>query len=126
MWKFDMSSGSTQPADPIYYLHGEHGAELVLRRFFEHNPDVLKYRSPHGIKIAIGKHQSSWKEVGQDVVDELVEKGIDTAIDFEQLVVVFVHEDDVLQYCFEASISEPINTTNLPIADESEAEARPV
>jgi hypothetical protein len=126
MWKFDMGSGSMQPADPVYYLHEEHAPELVLRRFFQHNPHVLENREPHGMKMAIGKHQPSWKDLGQDLVDELVEDGVGTTAAFEDLVIIRVWEDDTLQYCFDASIAELIGPAKLPIIDEIGGEARPV
>ena len=119
MWKFDINSGSTQPADAIYYIRGEHAPELVLRRFFQENPHVLEYRDPHGIKIDIKNHQSSWAEVGREIVDELVESGLVPEAQFENLVIIRVYKDEVLQYCFESSVATIVDTDDMPISEEN-------
>lgn len=125
MWKFHITSGAVKPSDDILYLHGEHSPELVIRRFFEHNPHVLEYRDPHGIKIAIKNHQSSWKEIGREIVDELVESGLPEST-FENLLVVRVHNKDSLRFCFDRSVSTPVNTSELPIGEEYQQGTRPI
>lgn len=125
IWKFEITSGSTRSADPIYYLDGEHAPELVLRRFFSHNPHVLQYRSPHGIKIGIKNHQPSWAEIGQDLVDELVDQGFaDTS--FENLVIIDITSGEELQYVFGASISNQVDTDTLEFDPEYQLGTRPV
>lgn len=118
VWKFDINSGSTKPADAIYYLDGEHAPELVIRRFFQQNPHVLEYRDAHGIKIDIKNHRPSWKEIGQDIVDELVGQGVAPTATFENLVVVRVHEEETLRYCFDNSVSTLVDMDELPIAEK--------
>ncbi|QLG60641.1 homing endonuclease associated repeat-containing protein [Halorarum salinum] len=76
VWKFHVDSGSTNPSEPIYYLNGEHSPGLVIHRFFQQNPHVLEHRDPHGIKIAIRKHKPSWKGIGKEIVDRLLEQGV--------------------------------------------------
>jgi len=115
MWKFTMDSGAVKPADTIYYLNGEHAPELVIRRFFRHNPHVLEYRDPHGIKMAINKHQSSWKEIGTEIVDELVAEGALPEARFENLIVVRVDTDETFRYCFERSVASPVNCDEVTI-----------
>lgn len=125
MWKFDMSSGATQPADPIYYLDGEHAPELVLRRFFTHNPHVLEYRDPHGIKLDIKNHKPSWKETGQNLIDELVEDGFaDTEL--RNAILVDVTDDETLQHCFQASIRDAVDTAALPLDSRLQSGTRPI
>lgn len=119
MWDFTINSGSTTPATAIHYLRDEHAPELVIRRFFRYNPHVLKYREPHGIKIEIKDHQSSWKEIGREIVDELVEKGAASTPALENLVIIRTYKDDALQYCFETSVSTPVVTADLPLGDDS-------
>lgn len=125
IWKFEITSGSTRPADPIYYLNGEHAPELVLRRFFSHNPHVLQYRSSHGIKMGIKNHQPSWADVGQDLIDELVDQGFaDTS--FENLVIVDVSSDETPQYVFRASVSNQVDTDTIGFAPEYHSGMRPI
>ncbi|WP_353635481.1 HNH endonuclease (plasmid) [Halobacterium sp. NMX12-1] len=125
IWKFEVTSGSTRSADPIYYLNDEHAPELVLRRFFSHNPHVLQYRDPHGIKMGIKNHQPSWADVGQDLVDELVDQGFaDTS--FENLVIVDVLSDETLQYVFRTSVSNQVDTATLGFVPEYHFGTRPI
>jgi len=126
MWKFTVSSGSTQPANAIYYLHGDHAPELVLRRFFQHNPHVLEYRDAHGIKMDIKNHQPSWKEIGREIVDELLSEGVAPPATFENLVVIRAHEEETLGYCFERSISTIIDTEGLPLSEEVQTGPCPI
>lgn len=121
VWKFNLTSGSTQPATPICYLHEEHSPELILRRFFEENPHVLEYQSPHAIKMEIGEHQASWKDIGQRIIDDIVEKGVVSAPQFENLAVIRVTEDDTLRHSFETSVLTPADLDEL-VLDEQEGE----
>lgn len=118
VWKFNLTSGSTQPATPIFYLNEEHSPELILRRFFEENPHVLEYQSPHAIKIEIGEHQASWKDIGQRIVDDIVETGIVSTSQFENLAVIRVTEDDTLRYSFETSVLTPVDLDELDLNEE--------
>jgi hypothetical protein len=122
VWKFDLDSGSTQPATPIRYLNGEHSPELVIRRFFEKNPHVLEYQDPHAIKQDIGNHQSSWKAIGQDIVDELVKEGVVTPPAFENLIIIRTTMNESLRYCFEASIAAPVDLEDLPLEDTEQTD----
>ena len=126
VWKFKIDSGSTKPADPIHYLDGDHSPELVIRRFFEKNPHVLTYREPHGIKIAIKNHRPSWKEFGREIVDELYEQRTEPTPEFENLVVVRVHDEEALQYAFESSVDTLVDTEELPITETESTDRRPV
>lgn len=126
MWKFTVGSGSTKPSDPVYYLDGEHAPELVIRRFFEHNPHVLEYRSPHGIRLDIGNHKRSWVDVGREVVNELIEKGIGSISALSNLVVVRPHLREDFVYCFENSVSSIVEPTTFPEDEYELEEARPV
>lgn len=65
-------------------------------------------------------------EIGREIVDELLdsEKG-PTAV-FENLVVIRIHEDEELQYCFDRSVSTAVNTDDLSIAADDGADQRPV
>ncbi|GAB7020297.1 homing endonuclease associated repeat-containing protein [Halostagnicola bangensis] len=126
VWKFTINSGSTQPADSIYYMHDEHAPELVIRRFFQHNPHVLEYRDAHGIKMEIKNHQPSWKETGREIVDELLEEGLIPQSTFENLVVIRVHEEDKLKYCFDSSVSTLVDIDQLPVAELNHAGSHPV
>jgi predicted restriction endonuclease len=87
---------------------------------------VLEYRDPHGIKIEIGDHKSSWKEVGQEVVDELVERGGPRHADFNNLVVIRTDQDSKLQYCFERSIRNQVDTDLLSIDIKGSDENQPI
>jgi len=115
MWKFTIGSGATKQPDSIYYLNGEHAPELVIRRFFRQNPHVLEYRDPHGIKMAIHKHRPSWKDIGTEIVDELVAEGAIPEASFENLVVVRVDADETLRYCFERSVASLVNVDEMKI-----------
>ncbi|APX96386.1 homing endonuclease associated repeat-containing protein [Natronorubrum daqingense] len=126
VWKFDMNSGSTQPADAMYYIHEEHPPELVLRRFFQHNLHVLEYRDAHGIKMAIKDHQPSWKEIGRRIVDELLEEGATPSAEFQNLVVIRTHDDSVLNYCFDSSVSTVVDVDELPVTAGGQTGTRPV
>jgi len=119
VWDFKVGSGMTKPAHAIHYLRDDHAPELVIRRFFEKNPHVLEHRDPHGIKLDISNHQSSWKTIGQDITDELMERGGVEGPPLDNLVLVDIHDDDELQYCFSTSISQQVNTTTL--ADEEKS-----
>lgn len=126
IWKFGITSGTTTPADPIYYLNNDHAPELVLRRFFQHNPDVLEYRSPHGIKMEIADHKPSWKDIGQDIVDELVESGLFPDDEFEHLVIIHCAGNQTFQTCAHQSITSPVDTHQLPIENVDVEGARPL
>lgn len=119
VWKFDLDSGSLQPATAICYLQGDHSSELVIRRFFEENPHVLEYQEPHAIKMDIGNHNNSWKDIGQDIVDELIEEGAVSPPQFENLVVIRVPDDGTLRYCFETSVSSSVDLADLPFSDSN-------
>jgi Arc/MetJ-type ribon-helix-helix transcriptional regulator len=126
VWKFEVDSGAAQPATAICYLHEDHAPELVIRRFFEENPHVVEYQDPHAIKMDIGKHHTSWKDIGQDIVDELVEEGTVSPPQFENLVVVHVPNDETLDYCFETSVSSPVDLAELPFSDSDYTGQHPV
>lgn len=126
VWKFNIDSGAIKPADSIYYIDGEHAPELVIRRFFQQNPHVLKSRDSHGIKMEIKNHQPSWKEIGREVVDELVEDGLVPAAEFENLVVIRVYDEEVLRYCFDSSVSSLVNIGELSITEGANTDHRPV
>lgn len=113
VWDFKVASGMTKPAHAIHYLRDEHAPELVIRRFFEENPHVLEHRDPHGIKLDISNHQSSWKAIGQDITDELFERGVVEGPSLENLVLVDIHADENLRYCFGTSISQQVDTAQL-------------
>ncbi|ELZ88826.1 restriction endonuclease-like protein [Haloferax elongans ATCC BAA-1513] len=119
VWDFKISSGMTKPAHAIHYLRDEHAPELVIRRFFSENPHILKQRDPHGIKLEIGEHQPSWKSIGQDITDELVEHGGVEGPSLENLVLVDIYDDEDLQYCFSKSVSQQVNTSTLVDEEES-------
>lgn len=126
VWKFNLDSGSTQPATAICYLHGDHAPELVIRRFFEENPHVLEYQKPHAIKMDIGNHHNSWKEIGQDIVDELVEEGTVSPPQLENVVIIRVTDADSLRYCFETSVSSAVDLADLPFSDRDHTGQHPV
>lgn len=126
IWKFTMSSGAIQPANAIYYLDGEHAPELVLRRFFQQNPHVLEYRTPHGIKQHIRNHKPSWKEIGQDIVDELMEEGLVPDAEFENLVVIRTGTSETLKACFDSSVASLVEMDGLPLDEGEYTNQRPV
>ena len=126
MTRFDLRSGTTQPADPIYYIDGEHAPELVIRRFFQNNQHMLEYRDPHGIKVDIRNYQPSWKKIGREIVDELVDEGLVPAAKFKNLVLVRVYEEETLRYCFDSSVSAPVDMAELPNLDKDYSGHRPV
>lgn len=126
IWKFDLNSGSTQPATAMCYLRDEHAPELVIRRFFEENPHVLEYQEPQAIKMDIGNYHTSWKDIGQDIVDELIQKDAVSPPQLENLVVVRVTDDDTLHYCFSASVSTAVDIADLPFSDSTYTGQHPV
>jgi putative restriction endonuclease len=126
VWKFSISSGSTKPPDPIYYIRGEHAPELVIRRFFRHNPHVLKYRDLHGIKIDIRNHQADWQEIGNEIIDELLEKGVVPEFEFENLVIVRVGADDVFKYCFDRSVDTLVDLDQISLDSDTYTDTRPI
>jgi len=126
VWDFKIGSGMTKPAHATHYLRDEHAPELVIRRFFEQNPHVLEHRDPHGIKLDISNHQSSWKDIGQDITDELIAQGVMEGPSLENLVLIDVNDDEDLEYCFQTSISQQVSTTMLADEGESVPDVAPV
>ncbi|QLH83810.1 homing endonuclease associated repeat-containing protein [Halosimplex pelagicum] len=126
VWKFRISSGAIEQPDPIYYLNGEHVPELVIRRFFKSNPHVLEHRDPHGIRMAIGEHKPSWKEIGFEVVDELVSEGAFPEASFANLIVVRVNASEMSQYCFERSIETLIDGGEIPDDNIDSSDKHPI
>lgn len=114
--------------DPVYYLEDKHAPELVLRRFFNANPSVLAHKPPHGLKLAIHDHSPSWKEIGQELVDEFFNEQSAAEGEFERLVVVrcIPEQHETQYYCVEQTVATQVDLESLDIDREVLAGTRPV
>lgn len=71
--KFSINTGRTGQgqAEPIYYLFGDDKPEIVIRKFFEVNPQILENRTRKAITEEVGGNGKEWASAIRLVLDDL-------------------------------------------------------